>query len=300
MYKMHMYRDGTLPVLQQQFHTARLEILRCSYWVIRLWNHANLASPYWRLYWNHSTGGEVQWQEQRFLLDSDQLLLIAPHTPFTTRFHPDGVRGYPENVMQGCPAAEWDDAEHAGERVLRHLFIHFIVGAPYDALAPQIIAIPIDSVLRALLEEIIVPVAADPHSFTRRQSFQLRALLSFALAAVPEARWPAPQTDERIVTVMRFIDEHYQRPLCNDDFAALATMSAKAFVRLFKERTQQTPLAYVLQRRLENASILLHHTDESVERIAERCGFCDRHHFSKLFQRAFGVGPATYRKTRMR
>jgi AraC-like DNA-binding protein len=296
---MHMYRDGTLPVVQQCVHAARLDILRCSYWVMRIWNHSNLASPYWRLYWNTDSGAEVQWGERRVPLTPDHLLLIAPNTPFTTRFHPDMRQHDPENMMLGCPAAEWDDAQHPDERVVHQLFTHFVAGTPYDTIAPQLFVLPIDSALRALLEEIIVPLASDPQTFDRRQSFRLRALLHFVLGEIPEALWPAPQTNARIVAVMQCIDEHFDQPLCNDDFAALAAMSAKAFVRLFKEKTGQTPLAYLQQRRMEQASILLHHTDDSIERIAERCGFCDRHHFSKLFQRKFTVGPAGYRKTRM-
>lgn len=299
MYKMHIFQDGSLPVVQQRFHDAHLDILRCSYWVLSTWNHATLASPYWRLYWNRETGAEVHWEDRHYALDPDVLLLIAPNTPFTTRFHPGERTGMPDNVMVGCPAAEWDGARHGTERVVHHCFTHFVAGMPYDAISPQVFAIPLESTMRALLEEIVVSLASDTQAIDHQHSFKLKALLCVALGAVPESCWPAPQTDERVVTVLRFIDDHYQQPLTNADFAALAAMSPKAYVRLFKDKMQQTPLAYLQQRRMEHASILLHHTDESIERIAELCGFYDRHHFTKHFQRKFTIGPATYRKSRM-
>ncbi|MHB9130697.1 MAG: helix-turn-helix domain-containing protein [Armatimonadota bacterium] len=299
MYKMHMYRDGVLPVVEQRFHAVHLEVLRCSYWVLRLWNHSNLASPYWRLYWNTEAGAEVQWRGKMYPLDPDHLLLIAPNTPFTTRFHPDRAASAPENVMQGCPASEWLGGRQGARRVVHHLFTHFVAGPPYDAIAPQVFAFPLGAQVRELLEALIGPLSTEQEAFDRQQSLRLHALLHFALGEIPDTQWPAPQTDERVLAVMRFIDAHYGQPLTNADFVPLAAMSAKAFVRLFKTTMRQTPLAYLQQRRMENASILLHHTDESIERIAERCGFYDRHHFSKLFQRKFSVGPATYRKTRM-
>jgi AraC-like DNA-binding protein len=190
-------------------------------------------------------------------------------------------------------------AFHAGARVVHHFFVHFLAGAPYDDIVPHIFALPIDAEMRGLIQALTAPIATDPPALTRRESFILRALIYLALAKIPEHLWPAPQTDERVIAVLRFIEKHYDQHLTNAEFAAIASMSPKAFVRVFKEKTQQTPLAYLLQRRLARASILLHHTDESIERIAERCGFYDRHHFSKLFQRKFNVGPATYRKTRM-
>lgn len=297
MYKMHMYRDGALPVVEQRFFAAHLEVLRCSYWVLRIWNHSNLASPYWRLYWNAEAGAVVQWQGKTYSLDPAHLLLIAPNTPFTTRFHPDNA-GMAENMMQGCPASEWHGGRSA-RRVVHHFFTHFVAGPPYDGIAPQVFAFPIGAEVRTLLQELMAPLADDVQPFDRRQSLRLHALLHIALGAVPEACWPAPQTDERVVAVMRFIDTHYAQSLTNTDFAALASMSTKAFVRLFKATMQQTPLAYLQLRRMETASILLHHTDDSIDAIAERCGFYDRHHFSKLFQRKFHVGPATYRKARM-
>lgn len=299
MYKMHMYRDGALPVAAQRFHAAHLEILRCSYWVLRIWNHTNLASPYWRLYWNTEAGAVVQWHGNHYPLDPAHLLLIAPNTPFTTRFHPEPGGSMADNVLLGCPASEWHGGRPGSRQVVHHFFIHFVAGAPYDIIAPQLFVLPIAAEVRRLLDALIIPLAGDGQTFDRQQSLRLLSLLHFALGEIPDACWPEPQTDTRVLAVLRFIEEQYAQSLSNADFAALASMSAKAFVRLFKASMRQTPLAYLQQRRMEHASILLHHTDESIERIAERCGFYDRHHFSKLFQRKFNIGPATYRKTRM-
>ena len=158
MYKMHMYRDGALPVVEQRIHDVHPVVLQCSYWVIRIWNHSNLASPYWRLYWNAEAGAVVQWHGQTFPLAPTRLLLIAPNTPFTTRFHHEHTAGLEENVMQGCPACEWPGGRQGTRHVVHHFFTHFVAGAPYDSIAPQVFAFPIGAEVRTLIEALLVPL----------------------------------------------------------------------------------------------------------------------------------------------
>jgi len=299
MYKMHIYRDGILPTTQQGYYTAGLEILRFDYWVVQLWNHANLAAPYWRLYWNREAGAEVQLREERFALTPECLLLIAPNTPFTTRFSGADAGEQTDNLMIGCPIGEWVKPTRRGGRIVHHFFTHFLAGTPYDTLSAHIFPFTIDNQSRELIQLILHPMADNRQQLNRQQSLALCALLHLALSHVPDELWPSPQTDERIKAVLNFIDQHFDQRLTNEDFAPIAAMSAKAFVRLFKAHTHQTPLEYLQHKRLEKASILLHHANDSIERIAEQCGFYDRHHFTKLFQRVFGIGPAAYRKRRM-
>ena len=58
----------------------------------------------------------------------------------------------------------------------------------------------------------------------------------------------------------------------------------------------RSPGRYINARRIEEACILLDHGEDALEEIAERLGFYDRHHFSKVFKKYRGVSPATYRK----
>jgi AraC-like DNA-binding protein len=296
---MHIYHDGTLPATRQRYHAAGLEVLRFGYWALQVWNHANLQSPYWRLYWNSDEGAEILLQGTHYPLGPDRVVLVTPNTPFTTRFNGLDDALPAENILMGCPAAEWPDASTPPGRIVHHFFVHFLVGAPFDAITPQVITIPVDAPTRRLLPPVLARASVDHQALSRQESFALQSLLHLALAHIPDDHWPSIPTDARVAAAMRYIDRQYAQRLTNADFAALASMNPKAFVRLFKEKTQYTPLAYLLRKRLEQASILLHHSNESIETIAERCGFCDRHHFSKAFQRTFGLGPAAYRRQRM-
>jgi AraC-like DNA-binding protein len=50
-----------------------------------------------------------------------------------------------------------------------------------------------------------------------------------------------------------------------------------------------------LRRRLVEASRLLLSSGESVQSIAERCGFTDRSHLLRMFRRQYGKTPTEFR-----
>ena len=84
--------------------------------------------------------------------------------------------------------------------------------------------------------------------------------------------------------------------LANIKLAGIVNMAPNSFARLFKQRTGQTPQAYIRKIRIDNACRLLHHSELSISTIAEECGFSDRYYFTKVFSDATSVGPAQYRK----
>ncbi|MBR7012886.1 MAG: helix-turn-helix transcriptional regulator [Muribaculaceae bacterium] len=58
-----------------------------------------------------------------------------------------------------------------------------------------------------------------------------------------------------------------------------------------------TPIAFLLQVRLNYASNLIVSDDTPLTTIAQRCGFNNLSHFSKMFKQQFGVSPQQYRKS---
>jgi transcriptional regulator GlxA family with amidase domain len=48
--------------------------------------------------------------------------------------------------------------------------------------------------------------------------------------------------------------------------------------------------------RLKEASSLLHHSQLSIEAIAEKTGFNDRQHLNLMFRKSFRITPAQFRK----
>ncbi|HEY9249551.1 MAG TPA: AraC family transcriptional regulator, partial [Rariglobus sp.] len=73
-------------------------------------------------------------------------------------------------------------------------------------------------------------------------------------------------------------------------------LSPVHFRRLFAEHTGLPPHRFLVRARTAHAEFLLRTTDLPLKEIAGRCGFYDEYHFSRLYRRAHGVPPATYRR----
>ena len=74
-------------------------------------------------------------------------------------------------------------------------------------------------------------------------------------------------------------------------------LSAAHFARAFKETLGRAPHQYLLAQRLERARRLLESTALTLSDIAQRTGFADQAHFTRLFKRAFGTTPGALLRT---
>lgn len=123
--------------------------------------------------------------------------------------------------------------------------------------------------------------------FLRRPGNQ--AQFSATLAAQEPVREPLRE-------VCRHIIEHVSEDLSVDALARHAHMSPRNFARAFAAETGVTPARYVENVRLEAARRALEDTAEQIARVAEACGFGTTETMRRCFLRAFGVGPAEYRR----
>ncbi|MGE4607003.1 MAG: helix-turn-helix transcriptional regulator, partial [Myxococcota bacterium] len=80
--------------------------------------------------------------------------------------------------------------------------------------------------------------------------------------------------------------------------AEIARTSESRFIRRFRDTTGRTPGRYVQDRRLRRAADLLVSSDQSIEEIAQCCGFANRYHFTRVFSQRMDCPPARYRSDR--
>ena len=78
--------------------------------------------------------------------------------------------------------------------------------------------------------------------------------------------------------------------------AAALSLSRKQLRTRVMAITGLTPVAYVLQVRLNYARRMIAADNTSLTEIASKCGFQNLSHFSKVFKQQFGVSPMQYRK----
>ncbi|HNC24864.1 MAG TPA: AraC family transcriptional regulator [Opitutaceae bacterium] len=231
------------------------------------WNFRDVRSPFWRLYHGLKPGAWIESGGRRYPLAPDRVLLV-----------PDGV------------------TFHCGSRAgALHLWLHFSLYLSLTNAGAGILTVPAGRTVRAVAQELHRAIQRrDPHPAAHLGA----ALLHGVFAAVgPEAFETA---SGRMRTLLEWVQHRLGGEITNAAMAAQVGLSPEAFIRWFKSRTGQTPAAFVAERRIREACRRLTFSADSIEQVAEAVGFANRHHFSRVFKRHAGCGPAGFRRDRGR
>lgn len=97
-------------------------------------------------------------------------------------------------------------------------------------------------------------------------------------------------------SIKHVMEDNFLYNLTLEDFAKIALRSLPTFKREFKATFNTTPGKWLLHKRLENATMLLHSTSKSVNEIAFESGFENNSHFSRVFKEKYGKSPLLFRK----
>ncbi len=93
-----------------------------------------------------------------------------------------------------------------------------------------------------------------------------------------------------------YIRSHYDEPISLDDIARAGGVSRSQCAKLFKRYAADSPISFVNKYRLEQSRVLLRSSSKSVAEVALLSGFSDQSYFNRLFSRAYGITPLSYRK----
>ncbi len=99
-----------------------------------------------------------------------------------------------------------------------------------------------------------------------------------------------------IQIAQEYVRVHIDRQISLEEVSEQAFVSAGYLSTLFKERTGKNFSDYVVETRIDEAKRLLRQPEMSIGEVAQRVGYADARHFSKVFQKVVGVKPTAYRK----
>jgi AraC-like DNA-binding protein len=253
----------------ESYYKPNIEVWEYDRIQLRYWNFDHISVPYWRLYWNDCAGASLVCHGDRVDLLPGRYLLLAPNTSYSTRL----------------------------ERQVEHFYVHFALAPPFTVLNDSLFQLEADSTFQGMVEELMALKESGHAAHMMRASLILNSLLSTSLLQIPADRFSVSETfDTRILCILDFIDQNLGCPLSNQELAEKAHMSTNSFVRFFREKIGLPPQGYLRHKRVQQACLLLHFSDDTIEEIARKTGFYDRYHFSRVFKKIQGVPPVLFRK----
>ena len=282
--------------IPQIFSGFNISLLCCRFWWLKNWESENQSFPYWRIYHNKNLGSFITFEGITTELTPEKIILIPPYTAFSSRFKKNEMpkSGY---CLEGGRIENMDyENEFADKEVAFHMFIHFNLGIPYDFISPQIFSFDVNDDLKIELDKVISNLQENHEQISVQSSLSIYKIIMLTISQIPKEFWSITTSDQRILNVLRMIDEQLSEELTNQQMAHKANMGVNSFARYFRDEMGMPPQQFLRQRKVQKASILLHHTNDTIEEIARLSGFCDRFHLAKVFMENTGFSPAKYRK----
>jgi AraC-like DNA-binding protein len=140
----------------------------------------------------------------------------------------------------------------------------------------------------------------------RQQGFGFMAMATLMqiIGSLSRAYGRKPTPDGRallrIGESVSYLELHLQEEVNIDLLAERARMSKRSFLRAFHLATGSSPIAWVIEQRIQRAAHLLRRTTRSITEIAFEVGFNDSNYFTRQFTKQTGLSPSRYRTTHQR
>ena len=242
------------------------------------WPTTDEIREIWRLYLCEDEGASLRAGEKRFPLTKNRIVLVPAGLEFEAEIRSPVRQFYLHFEFVGWPA-----------NIVREILPEPVELEPH----PQR-----DGLARKLLAEVARSEELGPILASRLKAL-IHLSISEVLSGISERRarifFRMSEGHQNLVRVLHFIDRHLDQPLYNMRLAEVAMSSESLFIRRFREVTGQTPARYVQDRRVHRAAELLVSTDQTIDQIADCCGFANRYYFTRVFTQRMGCPPARYR-----
>lgn len=105
-----------------------------------------------------------------------------------------------------------------------------------------------------------------------------------------------PVTNESIDRAIQYMEDHITQNISLDELAQSINLSKFYFTRYFRKHLGMTPHQYFVNMRIQYAKRLLATTHDSVESVADQCGFNNVSNFIRIFKQRSGMTPTAFRK----
>lgn len=105
-----------------------------------------------------------------------------------------------------------------------------------------------------------------------------------------------PLKNDIISEIKEYVAENFDKNITLAELSSRFYINLHYLSQLFKEKTGQTYLHYLMQLRVNRSKELLEKSELKVYEICQLVGYTDATYFSKLFEKFVGCRPSVYRK----
>ena len=213
----------------------------------------------------------------------------------------DGIADIPAGSM-----IYWEKCGHYygnNDIEWKHSWIHFDGSEAYEilrlaGLQPfQIIKPPADLLAKILTQIDDEMTANSPDIVIIRNLFEIfiREIIRSGVKDKNKIQVP-----ERMITIRQYIEDNYHKSLSLSKIARRFSISPPHLSAEFKRWFGTSPGKYLIEYRLHEAEILLKDDNLQIADIAERIGWDDVYHFSKIFKKHRGIPPSSMRSKNLK
>lgn len=258
------------------------------------WNWKHVSSPFMRLYYVTEGTAQVVLPDRNMLLTPDHLYFIPAFVEHSyicdSHFCHYYIHLYEERGQDEGLLDEWELPMEIAAGELDLLLMRRLCTINPHMSLPKSDPAAYDN-NPTLRHNLLLNKQRAFCDKVESRGIVLQLLSHFLKRAVPRTH----SKDNRIEKAIGYIRKHIYEPVEVEQLAELACLTNDHFIRLFKREMGETPLQYIIHRKIEKAQLLLVTDDMPVKSIAFTLAFDDYSYFNRLFKKVTGITPQNYR-----
>lgn len=241
---------------------------------------------------------QLNLSNQHILLDDGQCMLLSAHTPHQVQTVPGEAANL---LVLGLSINPQYQLQLALQPLLLDDYLRQLLGrilSESKLIFPQKIAHVYETSQRLpqanFFNEMLLSLYVSEFLLLfKRLADQPNDKLTDLLNQFHKMRYTHQQTND----VIRFMEEHLNKNISINEFAAHFFVSSSYLKKIFKEDTGYSIINYFRTLKFEQAKQWIRENHFTLTEIAAHLGFDSIHHFSNSFKRYTGFSPTGYRKS---
>lgn len=155
--------------------------------------------------------------------------------------------------------------------------------------------------IRSTVERILAEGASDGYGHRLMMQFMTMELMILLCRVLKDA-WEESilvkqgKAKELVHIAKDYMLNHYDQPISVSDVAGYVFLSQGYFARAFRDEVGQSPMAFLIEVRINKACELLRDNRIKISSVAKQTGFASPQRFNVAFRKQVGMTPMEYRK----